>query len=231
MRKPRVKIDVILLIVFLIFGGVTYHFDFFYKGYTPFVDNLFDSLGFVLILKGVFIRMAARGHKKANSGGSHQLVNTGLYQVVRNPMYLGTFYIGSGFVLTLLPWWMVFVFAGFFYARFNQQMMSEEKFLTQMFGKKYEDYCRQVPRLFPNVALSMKLPINQLVNPPEMFSTTEKRGLWSWPLLALTCEMTREYLLNNRFDLLSNLTVYVSTYAGFILVFASMVMLKKRQSR
>ena len=228
MRKPRVRVDVVLLILFLIVGGVTYHFDFLYKGYTPFVDNLFDALGFLLILKGVFIRMAARGHKKANSGGSHQLVTTGLYQVVRNPMYLGTFYIGSGFVLTLLPWWMVFVFAGFFYARFNQQMMSEEKFLTQMFGKKYEEYCRQVPRIFPNIALSMKLPIKQLINPQEMFSTTEKRGLWSWPLLALTCEITKEYLLNSRFDLLSNLTVYLCTYAGFMLVFMLIVMLKKR---
>lgn len=227
MRKPRVKVDVILLIVFLILGGIIYQYDFLYTGYTPFVDNLFDGLGFVFILKGVFIRMAARGHKKAHSGGSHQLVTTGLYQVVRNPMYLGTFYIGSGFVLTLLPWWMVFVFAGFFYARFNQQMMNEEKFLTQMFGKKYEEYCRQVPRIFPNVALAMKLPMGQLINPQEMFSTTEKRGLWSWPLLALSCEMAKEYVLNGGFDLLSNLIVYLCTYVGYMLVFILVMILRR----
>ncbi len=227
MRKPRVRVDVILLVAFLVFGAILYQFKFLYKGYTPFVDNMFDSLGLILILKGVVIRMAARGHKKAHSGGSHQLVTTGLYQIVRNPMYLGTFYVGLGFVLTLFPWWMIFVFAILFYARFNQQMITEEEFLTQMFGKKYEDFCQRVPRILPNVALSLKLPSDQLINLQEMFSTTEKRGLWSLPLIALSCEILKEWIVNGQFDLMTNLIIYLSTYVGYMLIFMFVMMLRR----
>ncbi len=227
MRKPRVRNDVILLALFLIVTIAIFSFNFLYKGYTPVVDNIFDCLGFMLILKGVIIRMIARGHKKANTDGGHQLVTSGLYQIVRNPMYLGTFYIGIGFVLVLLPWWMVFVFTAFFYVRFNKQVVSEEKLLTQMFGKKYEDYCRQVPRIFPNVALAMKLPISELINPNEMFSTKEKRGLWSWPLLAFACETVKEYFVYGATNVLQNSIVYLGTYVVFMLIFSIVIFLKK----
>lgn len=227
MTKLRVQVDVLLLIVFVIFIGATLSFSFLYKGYSFFVDNLLDVLGLFLILKGVLIRMSARGHKKANSDGSHELVTTGLYKIVRNPMYLGTFYIGSGFVFMLLPWWMVFIFAGVFYWRFNIQMRKEEKFLTDKFGKTYEEYCRRVPRIIPNVKLAWIMPINELMNPQEMFSTKEKRGLWSWPLLALSCEIGKEYFLFHGLNLVSNLIIFCGAYLLFMVIYAVIVLVKR----
>lgn len=55
------------------------------------VDNECDFLGMLLILKGSFIRMSARGHKCVRSPLGKGLAQDGLYTYTRNPMYLGTF--------------------------------------------------------------------------------------------------------------------------------------------
>ena len=78
--------------------------------------------------------MLARGHKRAHSKDSHSLVTTGIYQLTRNPMYVGTFLIGTGFILMLWPLWGVVIFTPLFYWRFKGEVEKEEKLLEDNFG-------------------------------------------------------------------------------------------------
>jgi len=78
-----------------------------------------------------------------------ELVVTGLYRHVRNPMYVGALLIQAGTVvwfgtLAQVVYWF-FLFIGFtLFIRAN-----EEPYLRRTFGTAYEAYCRSVPRWIP----------------------------------------------------------------------------------
>lgn len=80
-----------------------------------------------------------------------ELVISGLYQYVRNPMYVGVLLIQVGHILwygTLaqVVYWF-FLFIGFnLFIRAN-----EEPHLRRAFGEAYEQYCRRVPRWLPRL--------------------------------------------------------------------------------
>ena len=192
--KPRIKIDSSILVFLIVFTAFLFQFTNLYVQ-NKVVDNLFDCLGLVIILFGVLIRMAARGHKKAFSQKSEELVTSGLYQHTRNPMYLGSFSLGAGFILIVWPWWSLFLFAGMFYLRFNKQMVKEEKFLFEKFGQQYNDYCKEVPRIFPKIGKLQQLNLREVFPYAQAISTKEKRGLIGWPVLAVFLETLQEQIV------------------------------------
>jgi protein-S-isoprenylcysteine O-methyltransferase Ste14 len=118
-----------------------------------------EALGFGLILLGQIIRVSARGYKAEHSPDSHLLIQGGPYQVVRNPMYLGIFLIGSGVVLAIFKWWAVAIFVVVFIIRYILLIFKEEKKLYAMFPQAYSEYCRKVPRIFPSLSNIIKLDI------------------------------------------------------------------------
>ena len=74
------------------------------------------------------------------------LVTTGLYRVTRNPMYLGmammlaggAMVFGSLGALLPLPFFLWIIQRNF--------ILGEERFLAEVFGEPYHDYCRRVRR-------------------------------------------------------------------------------------
>ena len=75
-----------------------------------------------------------------------QLVNSGVYQLTRNPMYLG-------FALALLGWsyWQEniasFIWLPLFVVYMNRfQIQAEESFMEEKFGQSYREYCLRVRR-------------------------------------------------------------------------------------
>jgi len=189
--KKRIKMDSTLLAFFVLMTGVLIMFPNLYPESRG-VDNVLDFLGFIVIWKGVLMRMSARGHKKAHSQRSEKLVETGPYALVRNPMYLGSFTMGVGFILMVWPWWSLPIFAGLFYVRFLRQVVKEEVYLSKLAGPSYDDYCRRVPRFFPAVRNLKNIKVRDWIDLDEAFSTKEKRGLWTWPLLAIVLEYLQE---------------------------------------
>ena len=80
------------------------------------------------------------------------LVASGLYRYVRNPMYVGgllvlcgevIFFQSTNLLAYALCWWLaVHLFI----------VLYEEPHLTSVFGDQYEEYRRAVPRWIPRVA-------------------------------------------------------------------------------
>lgn len=74
-----------------------------------------------------------------------QVVDHGVYAIVRHPQYLGYMLLNVG--LALINWHGVTAAAAalatlFFYA----QAVQEEKYCHQQMGTAYKSYCRRVPR-------------------------------------------------------------------------------------
>jgi protein-S-isoprenylcysteine O-methyltransferase Ste14 len=218
--KERIKVDTALVSVAIILTGVIYQFPHLYPSSRA-VDNVLDFIGLIVMLKGAYIRMAARGVKKAHSRQGAGLVKVGLYSFVRNPMYLGSFLMGAGFVLIVWPVWFLPVYAVLFYLRFKRQIVKEEKFLSKHFGKEYEDYCRKVPRLFPRPTLALwRVRVREAFPWKETWSTKDARGIVVWPLAAAAFESLQEWRVYGSTDLRATLLIFCAAAVFFAAVLA-----------
>jgi protein-S-isoprenylcysteine O-methyltransferase Ste14 len=112
-------------------------------------DELVDGVGIALVLFGFLFRISARGYKKEMSANSFALVKDGPYAMVRNPMYFGTFLIGTGIIAVLFKAWLFLLFAGIFLAIYIPQIKKEEAVLLKSFGQEYKEYCKITPKYFP----------------------------------------------------------------------------------
>jgi protein-S-isoprenylcysteine O-methyltransferase Ste14 len=77
-----------------------------------------------------------------------QVITTGVFSIVRHPIYFGSILLYLGFILlslsllSVLIWFIIIIF-------YYMISRHEEKLLTQRFGSAYEEYRKKVPMLFP----------------------------------------------------------------------------------
>ncbi len=213
--KQRIKIDGTMMVLTIVLTGFLYFFSILYTQ-NIFWDNLLNFVGMILILKGTYLRMAARGYKKEFSQKGQDLVVDGLYTLTRNPMYLGTYLIGAGFVLVVWPWWFLIIFSVLFFVRFNVQMVKEEAHLKKLFGAKYEKYCQTTPRFFPTLKALINLKATKIFPWKMCWSTKERLGLLGWPALAFVLELLQGYAMHSVIDFARVFYVFFAA----ILVFA-----------
>lgn len=77
---------------------------------------------------------------------SKNIVDSGMYQYSRNPMYLGMLCILLGFAILLGSLTPLFCLPVFVLLITTQQIIPEEKILTNKFGQQYLDYKHRVRR-------------------------------------------------------------------------------------
>lgn len=79
----------------------------------------------------------------------HQLVTNGPFAIVRHPMYAGLIFASVGAFLMYLTWTTVYfaLFAPLTLVRARR----EEQALAAEFGDQWQEYCKQVPMLIPNL--------------------------------------------------------------------------------
>jgi protein-S-isoprenylcysteine O-methyltransferase Ste14 len=78
-----------------------------------------------------------------------ELVVTGFYRYVRNPMYVGIILALIGHFLWFGFWWLLAYAALAFIATHSFVTLYEEPVLKKKFGAAYENYCKSVPRWIP----------------------------------------------------------------------------------
>jgi len=153
--ETRVLQKVIISIAFLAMGAtiVVSALDFRF-GWSS-VPATISVVGDVLVAVGLGIAMLTtiqNGYASANITveSGQQVVSTGLYSVVRHPMYLGNVVLMVGIPLALGSYWgLVFVIPGV--AILALRILDEEKVLTQELAG-YPDYTNKVHyRLMPGV--------------------------------------------------------------------------------
>ncbi len=103
--------------------------------------------GIPFIIFGELIRIWAQGCIEKRT----KLAVWGPYAYVRNPLYVGNFLIGLGFVLILSNVWIVIAYLVGFFFLYRHLIISEEKYLASEHGAAFEDYCKSVPRFFPSL--------------------------------------------------------------------------------
>jgi protein-S-isoprenylcysteine O-methyltransferase Ste14 len=115
------------------------------------------SLACALVcLAGLAIRAVTTASTPKHTSGRNtkgqvadELNTTGLYSIVRNPLYVGNFLAGLGVVLFLHIWWVAAAYTVFFWGYYERIVFAEEEFLREKFGEAYIAYARATPAFFP----------------------------------------------------------------------------------
>lgn len=108
--------------------------------------HLFLS-GFLVTLFGSLFQSWCFGALDKNKS----LAIQGPYALVRNPMYLGRFFLLFGCLLLLGNIWILLVFTFLYYFYMANRVKREEEHLKGIFGEEYQGYCRDVNRFVPTL--------------------------------------------------------------------------------
>lgn len=134
-----------------------------YKGY-------YEALALFVGLLGFFIRVYTVGYTPKNTSGRNTaegqvadtLNTTGIYSVVRHPLYLGNFLMWLGPAMLPGNIWFILSFCFFFCIYYERIMYAEEQFLRNKFGNAYLTWSTRVPAFIPTFRHFQKsdLPFN-----------------------------------------------------------------------
>ena len=80
-----------------------------------------------------------------------ELAVSGPYAFTRNPLYLGSFFIGLGVTIAGGRWVFVVLFLVFFALVYGKTMKTEREELEKEFGQAYRDYVSHVPMFRPRL--------------------------------------------------------------------------------
>ncbi|MFC1538748.1 methyltransferase family protein [Candidatus Latescibacterota bacterium] len=101
--------------------------------------------GTLIILFGELIRFVSSGTLKKFEG----VTRNGMYAYTRNPLYIGSFFLGTGAcVMSRDPLFSI-VFFLFYIILYRRVILREEKYLVGRYGEDYVRYLEEVPRLIP----------------------------------------------------------------------------------
>jgi protein-S-isoprenylcysteine O-methyltransferase Ste14 len=119
-------------------------------------ETAWDVFAALVAFLGLGVRIATIGFAPAGTSGrntraqrAETLNTTGLYAVVRNPLYLGNAIIVLGLALSVKVWWMVPLALAGTWAFYAQVVRAEEAFLTERFGVVYERWKAVTPAFLP----------------------------------------------------------------------------------
>jgi protein-S-isoprenylcysteine O-methyltransferase Ste14 len=142
-----------LLMLLLIPAGLA-HFD--YPLGSHFLDELWEIFCLALSGLGLAVRVVTTGFGATGTSGRQikeqvaaTLNSTGMYSIVRNPLYLGNFMIVLGVVIFIRVWWLALLYAAIFTLYYERIIFAEEMFLRRQFGREFVEWASKTPAFFP----------------------------------------------------------------------------------
>ncbi len=137
----------------------------FWSSYSPTELNI--TLGIIFVVLGELGRIwcvsYAGGITRTRTGDLNQLITSGPFSLVRNPIYISNImmYSASAFLLgvpALVPWAIIY-----FVLEYTFIIAYEEALLIKVFGDEYIQYTdkvnRWLPRLTPYIGRNVHYPL------------------------------------------------------------------------
>ncbi len=123
-----------------------------------FFNYAYEILFLLVSIFGEAIRSYTVGHVPKNTSGrnvidqlAEELNTTGIYSIVRNPLYVGNFFMWLGPVLFLRSVWCVIIFVLAYWLYYERIIFAEEQFLRRKFGEAYDVWAFRVNAVLPSL--------------------------------------------------------------------------------
>ncbi len=131
--------------------------NFHYLYHSEKIDELWETFCLTVSFFGLAIRMVTIGYTPKGTSGrntreqiAETLNTTGIYSIVRHPLYLGNFFIWLGIVLFAHQWMLTLICILSFCLYYERIMFAEEAYLRSKFGKAYELWAEETPAFIPS---------------------------------------------------------------------------------
>ena len=119
---------------------------------------VWEGLCLLVSFLGFAIRIVTIGHTPKNTSGRNtkeqiadSLNTSGIYATVRNPLYLGNFFMALGMAMFPQLWWLVLLYCLIFWLYYERIIFAEEAFLRHKFGDAYLQWANTTPVFIPRL--------------------------------------------------------------------------------
>lgn len=179
-----------------------------------------EILLLVISLFGEAVRIFAVGFAAKNTSGRNTVQGqiaddlnvTGIYSLMRHPLYFGNFFMWLGPALFLRSWQFVMFFFLLYWLYYERIMFAEEQFLRRKFGEKYDTWSEKVRAVIPRLKGYVPPAL------PFAFRDVLKREYNSFVnifLIFLILDIARNYSLSGRL-FITPMWLWISVPAGII---------------
>ncbi len=158
--KYRGQFPIILFILAIPFIYVT-------VDVNPLLAENYTFLAVGLSLLGFIIRAYTVGTTPRGTSGrntkkqvAEQLNITGIYSMLRHPLYLGNYFIWIGIVCFTYNWYFVVIVSLLYWLYYERIMFAEERFLEQKYGQNYLDWAKTLSAFIPKFSKLKKSDIS-----------------------------------------------------------------------
>jgi len=150
--RKRGQIPVILFVLAI---PVIYLTD--YSQLSDIQLKILTYISIFLSIVGFYIRAVSIGTTPKGTSGrntksqvAESLNSTGIYSMVRHPLYLGNYLMWIGIVCFTFNFYFVIVVSLAFWLYYERIMFAEERFLERKFGDDYLEWSKSVPAFIPS---------------------------------------------------------------------------------
>ncbi len=157
-----------------------------------------STLGF--FIRAIAIATTPKGTSGRNTKEgqvAESLNTTGIYSMIRHPLYLGNYLMWIGIVLYTFNFWFVLVVSLLFWLYYERIMFAEERFLERKFGNDYMEWASQTPAFLPGFG---KFKKNTVPFSTKSILRREYSGLLATVVGFTFIDDLRKYFTNGQFE-------------------------------
>lgn len=189
----------------LFFGIALLSLQYFEPLTNKFADAAWELFCLAVSYLGLAIRIFTVGHTPSGTSGrnvrgqvAQTLNTTGIYSIIRHPLYLGNFLMWFGVSLFPMLWWLSALCALMFWVYYERIMFAEEAYLREKFGEDFVRWAEKTPAFIPS--------LKNYVKPMYPFSwkkvlRKEYNGFFAAALCLFVMEMTGDYFSGSRISI------------------------------
>jgi protein-S-isoprenylcysteine O-methyltransferase Ste14 len=129
-----------------------------YLGHSHMINEFWQAGCMAVSFLGLALRINIVGHAPYGTSGrntreqaANTLTTTGMYSVVRHPLYLANYLIVIGFTMEFHVWWLVLLISCIYALYYERIMLAEEAFLRARFDGTFEEWAAVTPAFIPKL--------------------------------------------------------------------------------